>query len=141
MRTPSAPFEKASRMNCGSTRPEHITRIMRAFGACLNRETPARSAAVYVHQLQKNATMRGSQEFAFGCSSAVPISFSPIHYSQQTAGVCSSRPLISLKIISSSNKFCLMEPDGHAATHVPHPLQSASLIYAFCFTSSREIAL
>src|SRR5271165_5717350 len=59
MSTPSAPPAKAARMNCGSARPEHMRRMMRTFGAYLSRETPARSAAVYVHQLQKNATMRG----------------------------------------------------------------------------------
>ena len=35
--------------------------MTRALGAYLSREMPARSAAVYVHQLQKNATMRGSK--------------------------------------------------------------------------------
>src|SRR5271157_6095603 len=48
-------------MNCGSTRPEHIRRMTRTLEAYLSRETPARSAAVYVHQLQKKATMRGCQ--------------------------------------------------------------------------------
>ncbi len=31
------------------------------FDAYLRRDTPARSAAVYVHQLQKKATIRGVQ--------------------------------------------------------------------------------
>jgi hypothetical protein len=35
------------------------------FGAYLSLDTPARSAAVYVHQLQKNATIRGSQLSGF----------------------------------------------------------------------------
>ena len=34
-----------------------------------------------------------------------------------------------------------MEPLGHAATQVPQPLHSASLICAFCFASSKEIAV
>ncbi len=41
----SAPLAKASRMNCGSTRPEHITRITRVLGAYFSRDVPARSAA------------------------------------------------------------------------------------------------
>src|SRR5512135_1858067 len=61
MSTPSAPLAKASMMNCGSTRPEHISRMVRQLAAYFMRDTPARSAAVYVHQLQKNATIRGSQ--------------------------------------------------------------------------------
>ena len=40
--------------------------MTRTLGACFSRETPARSAAVYVHQLQKNATIRGSQAFVSG---------------------------------------------------------------------------
>jgi hypothetical protein len=32
------------------------------FGEYLTREMPARSAAAYVHQLQKKATIRGSQD-------------------------------------------------------------------------------
>jgi hypothetical protein len=48
-------------MNCGSTRPEHISRIVRVFEAYFIRDTPARSAAVYVHQLQKKAMMHGCQ--------------------------------------------------------------------------------
>jgi hypothetical protein len=52
--------ETAARTNCGATRPEHMTRMIRTFDAYFIRETPARSAAVYVHQLQKNATIRGS---------------------------------------------------------------------------------
>src|SRR5208283_2693226 len=59
MSTPSAPRASASRMNWGSTLPEHMSRITRMLAAYFSRETPARSAAVYVHQLQKKATMRG----------------------------------------------------------------------------------
>ncbi len=61
MSTPSAPSSKAFRTNCGSTRPEHMTRITRRVRARTSRRAvPARSTAVYVHQLQKNATIRGS---------------------------------------------------------------------------------
>src|SRR5581483_251699 len=59
--TPSAPSRNAARTNCGATRPEHMSRMARTFGAYCIREIPARSAAVYVHQVQKNATIRGSK--------------------------------------------------------------------------------
>jgi hypothetical protein len=47
-----------------------------------------------------------------------------------------SKPSISLKTWSSWNRFWRIEPDGQAATQVPQPLQSASLITAFFFPSS-----
>ena len=43
-------------------RPLHIPRITRALDGYFNRDTPAKSDAVYVHQLQKKATRRGVQE-------------------------------------------------------------------------------
>ena len=45
----------------GSTRPLHITRMMRTFGAYLMRAEPARSAARYEHQLQRKPTIFGSK--------------------------------------------------------------------------------
>jgi len=38
-----------------------MTRTSRTFAGYINREVPARSAAVYVHQLQTNAMMVGSK--------------------------------------------------------------------------------
>jgi hypothetical protein len=38
--------------------------MVRVFDAYFIRDTPARSAAVYVHQLQKKAMMRGCQAVA-----------------------------------------------------------------------------
>ncbi len=44
-------------------RPEHGTRMTLMLGGYCSRLTPARSAAPYVHQLQKNAVIFGSQSF------------------------------------------------------------------------------
>src|SRR5271157_5627003 len=46
-----------------------MTRTTRTFGAYLSRVVPARSAARYVHQLQKNATILGSN-----CAGAAAVS-------------------------------------------------------------------
>src|ERR1039458_5644154 len=54
MRTPSAPLVSASITRLGWTMPEHITRIMRMLGGYWMRETPAKSAPAYEHQLQQN---------------------------------------------------------------------------------------
>src|ERR1022692_3390903 len=43
-----------------------MTRTTSALGAYLMREVPARSAARYVHQLQKNATILGSKPSGIG---------------------------------------------------------------------------
>src|SRR5208283_760976 len=76
MSTPSAPRAKAVSTSCGSSRPEHISRITQPLGGYFMRDTPARSAAVYVHQLQKNATMRG-------CHSRSGIGQYSFHFTQQ----------------------------------------------------------
>src|SRR6516225_4085655 len=129
MSTPSAPLAKASKMNCGSTRPEHIRRITRAFAAYFRRETPARSAAVYVHQLQKKAAILGCQvvggeetveEFVLSISSSDFEFVSDFDF--RISDLCprhASTPAISLKICSSSNRCCLIEPEGQEATQVP----------------------
>src|SRR5271157_5117986 len=70
MSTPSAPLAKAFNTNWTSTRPEHITRTTSALAAYLMREVPARSAARYVHQLQKKATILGSNSSGLGFKSS-----------------------------------------------------------------------
>src|SRR5512138_2267962 len=60
--TPSAPRSNALMMKCGLIRLLHGARTMRTLGAILRRLVPARSAPVYVHQLQTNATTFGSNE-------------------------------------------------------------------------------
>src|SRR5512137_3076504 len=67
--TPSAPSWNAFRMNAGSTLPLHIVLRTRTFGADLIRETPARSAPVYEHQLQRNPMIFGSKAMLFRLSS------------------------------------------------------------------------
>src|SRR5512147_1848476 len=47
-------------MKSGLIRLLHGVRMMRTFGDILRRLVPARSAPVYVHQLQTNATIFGS---------------------------------------------------------------------------------
>ena len=49
-------------------------------------------------------------------------------------------PSISAKICLLSKCFALIALLGHAATHVPHPLQSASLMIETFFSSSKRIA-
>src|SRR5450830_421406 len=62
--TPSAPRSKALMMNSGSMRPLQGRRMMRTLLAMRRRLVPARSAPVYVHQLQTKAVMRGSKPSA-----------------------------------------------------------------------------
>jgi hypothetical protein len=49
-------------MKAGSTLPEHIVLIIRIFGDVLRRDTPARSAPEYEHQLHKKPTIFGSND-------------------------------------------------------------------------------
>src|SRR5512138_3729288 len=58
--TPSAPRSKALMMKSGLIRLLHGARMIRTFGDILRRLVPARSAPVYVHQLQTKATTFGS---------------------------------------------------------------------------------
>src|SRR5512142_2112326 len=58
--TPSAPRSNALMMKSGEMRLLHGARMIRTFGDILRRLVPARSAPVYVHQLQTNATTFGS---------------------------------------------------------------------------------
>src|SRR5664280_1256927 len=58
--TPSAPRSNDLMMKSGSMRPVQGRRMMRTLLAMLRRLVPARSAPVYVHQLQTKAVMRGS---------------------------------------------------------------------------------
>ena len=51
---------RALRTKVGSTRPLHITRMIRTLVAYLIRAEPARSAARYEHQLQRKPTILGS---------------------------------------------------------------------------------
>jgi hypothetical protein len=53
----------------GSTMPVHITRINLTLAGYPNLEVPARSAAVYVHQLHTKAMIVGSK------SAMIPLSF------------------------------------------------------------------
>src|SRR5450756_1793565 len=62
--TPSAPRSKALMMKSGSMRPVQGRRMMRTLLAMRRRLVPARSAPVYVHQLQTKAVMRGSKPSA-----------------------------------------------------------------------------
>ena len=55
-------------------------------------------------------------------------------------GHLASTPSISLKISSSSNRFCRIEPDGQAAAQTPQPLHRTSLMIAFFFSSSTVMA-
>jgi hypothetical protein len=50
-------------MNEMSILPVQLTRMIRTFGGICMREVPAKSAPAYEHQLQQNATIRGSKEF------------------------------------------------------------------------------
>src|SRR5512133_1068639 len=59
--TPSAPRSNALMMKSGLIRLLHGVRMIRTFGDILRRLVPARSAPVYVHQLQTNATTFGSK--------------------------------------------------------------------------------
>src|SRR5512137_93175 len=59
--TPSAPRSNALRTKRGSIRPVQGRRMMRTLLAMCSRLVPARSAPVYVHQLQTKAVMRGSK--------------------------------------------------------------------------------
>src|SRR3990170_2402087 len=114
MRTPSAPERNASRTNVGLMRPEYIKRTIRMFGAYFTREIPARSAAAYVHQLQKNAMIRGSHAF----DSAARTSGS--------ASATQITPAISARTNAFRKCFWSIAPDGHAAAHTPHPLHLTS---------------
>src|SRR5512141_1053947 len=62
--TPSAPRSNALMMKRGLIRLLHGARMIRTFGDILRRLVPARSAPVYVHQLQTNATTFGSNAAA-----------------------------------------------------------------------------
>jgi hypothetical protein len=56
---PSAPLRKAFNKKPWLTLPLHITRIKRTLlGYCM-RDTPARSAPAYAHQLQTKASICG----------------------------------------------------------------------------------
>src|SRR5512139_1013832 len=59
--TPSAPRSNALMMKSGLIRLLQGVRMIRTFGDILSRLVPARSAPVYVHQLQTNATTFGSK--------------------------------------------------------------------------------
>src|SRR5512138_3398485 len=59
--TPSAPRSNALVMKCGLIRLLQGARIIRTFGDILSRLVPARSAPVYVHQLQTKATTFGEK--------------------------------------------------------------------------------
>src|SRR5512132_313055 len=69
--TPSAPRSKALMMKSGLIRLLHGARMIRTFGAIFRRLVPARSAPVYVHQLQTNATILGSNAAPMGEVSVV----------------------------------------------------------------------
>ena len=64
MITPSAPPRNALTTNIGSTRLEHITRITLNEGGICSLLTPAKSAPAYEHQLQRKATILGSNSLA-----------------------------------------------------------------------------
>ena len=62
-------------------------------------------------------------------------------YSPPTSACgCDSSPSISAKISRSSKNRCCAAPDGHTATHVPQPLQSASSTTEIFFSSSKLAA-
>src|SRR5512138_3073052 len=72
--TPSAPRSNAFTMKSGLIRLLHGVRMIRTFGDILRRIVPARSAPVYVHQLQTKAMTFGSNEpLAAGAALAVAV--------------------------------------------------------------------
>ena len=125
-------------MNAGSTLPEHITRITRILGGYCSRETPARSAAAYPHQLQRNPKILGLN------SSPVAILNSLLR--QITAlfiyGFLLGQPIASLDKISLSRINLAKDlfigivlqrnaPVGHLALQSPSPLQRMGFTQAF----------
>src|SRR5512146_3026807 len=58
---PAAPRSNALRMHSGLMRLLQGARMIRTFGDILSRLVPARSAPVYLHQLQTNATTFSSK--------------------------------------------------------------------------------
>src|SRR5450759_767111 len=59
MNTPSFPFIRARSMKVRSTLPVHIKRTIFISGLYCSLETPAKSAAEYPHQLQRNPRILG----------------------------------------------------------------------------------
>ena len=103
-------------MNSGSMRPVQGRRMMRTLLAMCRRLVPARSAPVYVHQLQTKAVMRGSKP-----SPAVPgarCRRSRCDHSQAQSALISLYTCSSVNVCSSTLLL------RHTATHVPQPWQT-----------------
>jgi hypothetical protein len=101
--------------------------MTRTFGGYCILEVPAKSAPVYEHQLQRNATIFGSNS----SSDIVNLHFdSAIYIRESTAAIISSL----------AKPTCLVAALGQMAAQAPHPWHNTSITSAIPFSGSITLA-
>src|SRR5450756_3260791 len=121
--TPSAPRSKALMMKSGSMRPVQGRRMMRTLLAMRRRLVPARSAPVYVHQLQTKAVMRGSKP-----SAAAPL-----------VSIASLTSLPVAQSVDLAEDLLVGEGLQLAALHISEPTRLGMISYAvFCLKKKKK---